>query len=117
MSVKPFKIELKQDTTPIRVRLRKCLQDHRKLLSNLIIQLVETAMVYSNCLSSWVSEPFLIPKSGPEKLRLTLDRKLVNRYIIKSQFPLPKIEQEFLKILLSKYFAMFDLSNLYGQFP
>lgn len=103
--VKPFKIVLTKGVKPTRVRLLKYSQEQRAFLDKFASDLGHTGMVYANPTSIWVSAPLIVPKTGPAKIRFTADLRPINKYTVRSQHPMPDIEQELLKLAGSNYFA------------
>eukprot|EP00178_Gracilaria_changii_P000257 TRINITY_DN1027_c0_g1_i1.p2 TRINITY_DN1027_c0_g1~~TRINITY_DN1027_c0_g1_i1.p2 ORF type:complete len:1106 (+),score=114.18 TRINITY_DN1027_c0_g1_i1:5972-9289(+) len=116
-NVTPLKIALTPDARPTRVRLRKYSQDQRAFLQKFVSELIRAGMVYPNPSSPWASAPLIVPKPGPARFRFTVDLRPINRYTIRHQYPMPNIEQELLKLAESQFFATFDLSHGYWQFP
>lgn len=55
-------------------------------------KLVDAGMLYHSLFSSWDCDPILVPKHGPDKLSFRVDIILVNKYTVRHQLPVPKIE-------------------------
>ena len=91
--------------------------EQREFLQNFVQDLVRTGMAYANPTSPWASAPLIVPKPGPARFRFTVDLRPVNEFTVKHQYPMPNIEQELAKLSNSKFFATFDLSHGYWQFP
>lgn len=101
----------------MRVRLRNYSQDQRRFLSKFVTTLVQCKMAYFNPTSSWACAPLLVPKPGAAQFRFTVDLRLVNRFTVKHQFPMPNLEQELTRLGGARYFARWDLSHCYWQLP
>lgn len=115
--VPPLKIDLRAEAQPIRVRLRKYSQPQQEFLTKLMKQLMDADIIYPNPTASWASAPLLVEKPGPAKFRFTVDLRPVNQFTVKHQYPMPNLEHELTKLSSSAFFATFDLSHGYWQFP
>ena len=111
----PLKIDLQPDAKPVRVRLRNYSQAQRDFLSKCVANLVKHNMAYSNPSSPWACAPLLVPKTGPEGFRFTVDLRPVNKFTVRYQYPMPNIEHELTKTSRSSVYAEFDFVHSYWQ--
>lgn len=73
-------------------------------------------MAYSNLTPPWVSAPFLVPESGPDNLRLTVDIRSVSDYPVYYHFPVLSIQQELAKVSVLRFYVTFNFSHGFCQF-
>lgn len=74
-------------------------------------------MVYLHPTATRASAPLIVPKPVPDRFRLTFDLRLVNKFTMVHQYPMPNLEHELSKASKSLYFDNFDLFNGYWQLP
>lgn len=89
----PIQIELTHDARPVKVKLQKYSSKQRTFLQKFVNDLIENGMVYPNPTSAWADEALLVPKLGAQ-FRFTVDLRLVNKYTVRHQFPMPNLEHE-----------------------
>ena len=61
--------------------------------------------------SDWVSSLVVVQK--PNKMRLCLDPKNLNKFIKRSHYPMPTIEDVLHDLSEAKYFSVFDAKDGY----
>ena len=110
----PLEIELTNDATPVKVRLRKYSSDQRDFMYKFVQDLVRHGLAYANPTSKWACAPLLVPKPG-SLYRFTVDIRPVNKFTIRYLYPMPNIEIELTTVAGSKFFAVFDFSHSYWQ--
>ena len=110
-NVPPLKIQLKPNSKPTIVRLRRYTAEHQEFLDKLMNKLIELDYVYPNPTSKWGSTPHLVAKSVPSRWRFTGDLREINRWTVAEKFPMPVIDQELEKARNAKFFADFDLTH------
>ena len=67
--------------------------------------------------SHWVSRGFLLPKPGTNKWRLVIDYRYVNTQFRGCKFPLPVIEDLFVKQAGNQLWTLLDLKDGFHQMP
>ena len=67
--------------------------------------------------SHWVSRGFLVPKPGTNKWRLVIDYRYVNTQLRGCEFPLPVIEDLFVKQAGNQLWTLLDLEDGFRQMP
>ena len=67
--------------------------------------------------SHWVSRGFLVPKLGTNKWRLVIDYWYVNTQLRGCEFPLPVIEDLFVKQAGTQLWTLLDLEDRFHQIP
>lgn len=106
-----FKINLVADAKPVRVLFRNYSLDQRSFLSTFVLKFVACEMAKPDPSSTWASEPLLVPKPGPDKLKFTVSFRPVNSFTVPHQIPMPIIDQELFKLAVSRHFSTIDLSH------
>jgi hypothetical protein len=66
-------------------------------------------LVKQNLASRWEDPPLILPKSGPEKFRFTLDLRYPNSQAEQVSWPVPNMEDELASLARSNYFAKLGL--------
>lgn len=74
------------------------------LLDIIISKMVDTGMFFRILSASWDCDPILLPKRGSEKLSFMIELRSVNKYTVRNQLPIPKIEQKLGKISDARMF-------------
>lgn len=115
--VPPLQVELTHDAHPTRVKLRNYSQSQRVFMTNLTDELMKYNLIYPNPSSKWACAPLLVPKAGPAEWRFTVDLRPVNRFTIRHQFIMPRIEEELTKTADSVVYASVDFTHSYWQLP
>ena len=67
--------------------------------------------------SNWVSRGFLVPKPGTNEWQLTTDYRYANRQLRGCEFPLPVIEDLFVKQAGNQLWTLLDLEDAFHQMP
>ena len=67
--------------------------------------------------SYWVNRGFLVPKPGTNKWRLVIDYRYVNTQLRGCVFPLPVIEDLFVKQAANQLWTLLDLEDGFHQMP
>ena len=67
--------------------------------------------------SHWVGRAFLVPKPGTNKWRLVIDYRYVNTQLHGCEFPLPVIEDLFVKQAGNQLWTLLDLEDGFHQMP
>jgi hypothetical protein len=76
--VKPLVIKLKENVDPTRISARKYSPPQLAFLRNKISELERLCMVRKNGSDEWESPPLILPKSGPDIYRMTVDLRVQN---------------------------------------
>jgi RNase H-like domain found in reverse transcriptase/Reverse transcriptase (RNA-dependent DNA polymerase)/Integrase core domain/Integrase zinc binding domain/Chromo (CHRromatin Organisation MOdifier) domain len=113
----PLQIRLKKEAKPVRVKLRRYPEAQAVFLRKFVGELIATGLAYRNPTATWCSAPLLVPKSGRDQFRFTVDLRPVNQQTVPVVWPMPHIESELSKLNSSRCFATFDLSHCYWQLP
>ena len=117
VSVPPMNIQLQTGASPVRVIPRKYSKEQLDFLNKKVKELEELGLIFRNTASSWASAPLVVPKKGPEKWRLTVDLRLVNKVTVPHAWPMPHIEEVTASLAGKKCFASIDLCQGYWQSP
>lgn len=67
-------------------------------MNTLLSQLLSNGIIYRNNLSAWVFAPLIVPNPGPERRRFTVYLRPTNHHTIQHYFPMPNLENKFLKL-------------------
>ena len=67
--------------------------------------------------SHWVRQGFVVPKPGTNKRRVVIDYRYVNTQLCGCEFPLPVIEDLFVKQAGSQLWILLDPEDGYHQMP
>ena len=112
----PLEIELTSDAKPVKVLLRNYSQEQKEFMRDFASDLVSNGLAYPNPTSKWACAPLLVPKPGA-RFRFTVDLQAVNVSTVRHQYPMPNLEQELSGLAGAVYFANFEMSHGYWQFP
>lgn len=108
-------LELKPDTKPIRVKLRKYNDSQRHFLKCLTGQLLECGLIYENLTSKWTCAPQLAPKPGLAELRFNVGLRPVNVATYSQAFMMPLVETKLEKASEAKHLSELDMTHGYWQ--
>ena len=126
VKVKPMRVELKEGMEPYKMTSRRyspIAQDFMKLETD---RQIRWGFAYLNKESQWASAPFCVRKKVKEDaklpplidlMRMTVDLREVNQRTTTTIWPMPNLEVMLGRIAGAKYFALFDLTSGYWQFP
>ena len=124
--VTPMKTELRQGMEPYKSSTRRyspLVQDFMQLETE---RQIKYGFAYLNPISQWASSPFCVKKRVKEGakmpplidlMRMTVDLREVNKRTTTTVWPMPNLEVLLGGISGAKYFALFDLTSGYWQFP
>ena len=74
-------------------------------------------LIKRNNQSEWASAPLIVPKSGPEHFRFTVDLRPVNSQTVPFTWPMPHFERAVSELAGYTAFATIDLCHGYWQMP
>lgn len=115
-SVAPMTITLKPDAKPVRVRVRRYSPPQAVFLRFKTDELVRKGLVVRNNRSAWACAPLLVPKSGAEQFRFTVDMRPVNSQTVPHAWPMSDLESVATQLSKDKCYALLDLAHCYWQF-
>lgn len=115
--IAPLKLDIDSNAPRASVCFCNYSQKQRKLLSQTVSKPVECRAEYSMSMSPWALTPLLLPKQGEAKFCFTVAPRPDSQFIVRHQFPMPNIEQEFVKVAGSPMSATFDSSHSYWHLP
>ena len=106
---------MQEGAQPVRVKLLRYTAEQRDFLRRFVGRLLENDLANRNPRATWCSAPLLVPKTGPDGYRFTVDLRPVNRVTVLLSWPMPHLESELSRLVGSKVFATFGLSHGYWQ--
>ena len=98
-----------QPTRPIPFHLRK-------KFNFTVDQMIEGVFEEYNGSNEWISTPVIVPKDD-KSIRITIDYRNVNKSLINSHSPIPRIDDLRASMNGSQYFTKLDLKHAFFQFP
>lgn len=110
-SIPLLRLELKPDTKPVHVKIRKYSENQRQFLRNLVAKLLEAGFVYPNPTSKWSCAPHLVSNPEPAECSFTVNLRPVNRCTYSFHLPMPLTEAELDKASGAKRFSEFDMTH------
>ena len=111
----PIKVSLKENYSPIRVKVRRNPPSQAPFLRKRIDELRELELVYPNPSSQWASAPLIVPKAGPEEFRFTIDLRPVNFRTVPHVWPVPDLEFAVGQLAEDVCYTSLDLCHGYWQ--
>ena len=88
---------------------------HHDLVGSKINKILDAQVIHSSH-SSWSAPIIVVPKEGGEKC-LIIDFRALNKFTWKFMWPMPKVEDIFLKLNGVIYFSTLDLHAGYYHIP
>jgi Reverse transcriptase (RNA-dependent DNA polymerase) len=73
--------------------------------------------VYKNTGAEWASPPLILPKSGPDQYRMTVDLRVRNASTKPAAWPIPNLQDELHDLHGSEVIATLDFCQGYWQIP
>jgi hypothetical protein len=116
-SVKPLAIKLRDGAEPVRMSVRKYAPPQMKLSRDKMRELEELGLVYKNTGAEWTSPPLILPKTGPDHYRMTVDLRVPNALTKPTPWPMPNLQNELHDLHGSEVFATMDFCQGYWQIP
>jgi hypothetical protein len=77
-NVQPLVIKLCKGAEPVRMSARKYAQPQMKFMRDKIRELEELGLVYKNTGAECASPSLILPKSGPDQYRMTVELSVPN---------------------------------------
>lgn len=115
--VEPMIVQMNSSAVPFKASTRRYKPDQYKFLETWTKKLEEFGFIRKNTTTSWASPPFVVPKPGSSKFRLTFEMRRVNSMTTPHVWPVGDIEMELNKIGGKKVFAVLDIVSVYWQLP
>jgi hypothetical protein len=112
---KKIHLDLKPDAKPVHQRAFSLAKSQEALFKAELQHLVQAGVLERTGASEWASPTFIIPKKTG-KARWVSDFRNLNKYLIRKQFPLPKIGDILAKRTGYKFFTKLDISMQYYTF-
>jgi hypothetical protein len=78
---------------PVKQPLRRFDEPKRKAIASKLHRLVNTGFIREIKMSTWVSNPVIVPKKNTDVQRVCVDYTSLNKHCPKDSFPLPCIDQ------------------------
>ena len=116
-NIPPMTIQLRADAKPVHVKLRRYSPPQAAFLRKKVEELLSFGLVYRNSNSRWASAPLIVPKSGPEQFRLTVDLRPVNAQTDVIVWPMPNMDTVLSNVRKSTCFASLDFCHGFWQLP
>jgi hypothetical protein len=116
-NVKPFVIKLRDGAEPVRMSARKYASPQLKFMRVKIRDLEELGLVYKNTGAEWTSPPLILPKTGSDQYRMTVDLRVSNASTKPTAWPMPNLQNELHDLLGSKVFATLEFCQGNWQIP
>jgi hypothetical protein len=116
-NVNPLVIKLRDGAEPVRMSARKYAPPQLKFMRDKIRELEELGLVYKNTGAEWASPPLVLPKTGPDQYRMTVDLRVPNASTKPTAWPLPNLQDELLDLHRSEVFATLEFFQGYWQMP
>ena len=116
LKIKPIKIKLKPGAVPYHAKPFPIPKAYEETTRKECRRFCEIGVWYYNPDSEWAAPTFIQPKKTGD-VRILTDFRQLNRYIIRSPFPLPKIQDMLQKLEGFSYATALDLSMGYYHIP
>lgn len=110
------KITLQPDAVPVKQKLRRVPLSLRDKVSQELKSLVESDIIEPIHESDWASNIVVVQKPNG-KLRLCVDLRELNKNIVSNMYPLPHIDEVFLKLKDCCVYSVIDLKHAFLQVP
>jgi hypothetical protein len=111
--VRPLKIELKPDAKSKRINARKYAPPQAQFLAAKMAGMERLGLVENKLASRLASPPLILPETGLEEFRFTLDLRYPNSQAEQVSWPMPNMEDELASLAGSKYFGTLNLMQGY----
>jgi hypothetical protein len=102
-NVKPLVIKLRDGAEPVRMSARKYAPPQLEFMRDKIHELEELGLVYKNTGAEWASPPLILPKSGPDQYRMTVDLRVPNASTNPTAWPMPNFKMSFTTCMNQMY--------------
>ena len=116
LKIKPIKIKLKPGAVPYHAKPFPIPKAYEETTRKECRRFCEIGVWYYNPDSEWAAPTFIQPKKTGD-VRILTDFRQLNKYIIRSPFPLPKIQDMLQKLEGFSYATALDLSMGYYHIP
>lgn len=110
------KVKLRDNAVPVRQKLRRIPLAVRDEVKAELEKMIENDVIERVDESEWVSNPVVVRKSDG-KIRLCIDLREVNKAVIMDAYPLPHLEEIFLKVRGCSTFSVIDMKSAFLQLP
>jgi hypothetical protein len=117
VNVKPLVIKLRDGAEVICMSALKYAPPQLKFMRDMIRELEELGLVYKNTIAEYASPPIILPKTGPDQYRMTVDLRVPNASTKPTALPMPNIQEELHDTHCSEVFATLDFCQGYWQIP
>ena len=105
--ITPMKVSLKENYSPIRIKVRRYPPSQATFLRNKIDELRELGLVYPTPSRQWASTPFTVPKAGPKEFRFTVDLRPVSLQTVPHVWPMSNLESAVGAALRRRFLRIF----------
>jgi hypothetical protein len=116
-NVKPLVIKLRDGAEPVRMSALKYAPPQLKFMRDKIRELEEFGLVYKNTGAEWASPKLILPTTGSDQHRMTVDLRVPNASTKATAWPLPNLQGELHDLHGSEVFATLDFRQGYWQIP
>jgi hypothetical protein len=96
---------------------RKYAPPQLKFMRGKIRELEELGLMYKNTGAEWASRPLILPKTGPDEFRMTVDLRVPNASTKPTAWPMPNLQDLLHDLHCSELFATLDFCQGYWQIP
>lgn len=117
VDVPPMEIKFEQKERPVKVKQRSYSPRQMEFLKSKVEELVDAKFIFRNNASKWACAPLVVPKSGEEGFRFTVDLRPVNAQTKRNVWPMPNTEAMLSTLAGSKVWFNLDFLHGYWQFP
>lgn len=114
--MKDMKIKVHETKKTVRVKVRKCSTDKRKLMNNYFKQLVYSGYIVPTSKAPWQAAPHLV-RNDSSRYTVTTDLKLINSARKSETWRKPSLEAKLVALAGSIHIATMYLCNAYWQTP
>ena len=115
--VPPMVVHLKYDAKAVLLKGRSYSppqEDFRRAKTD---EMLHLGLIKRNNQSEWAPAPLIVPKSGPEQFRFTVDLRSVNSQTVTFPWPMAHFKTVVSEITGDTTFATIDLFHGYWQIP
>ena len=119
-NIMQFNIQLQPGAIPTKSRVIPLNPTYEKSLREQLDNWLKSGVI-SEGMSNWSSPIFAVRKKGvngnPGKLRFVVDYRLLNNQTVKTQWPLPLIQDNLERLGEGRIFSTLDLTQAYHSMP
>lgn len=105
---------------PVYSRTYRFPEVHKDEVEKQVSEMLESGIITKSC-SPYNAPIWVVPKkidnSGEQKWRVVIDYRKLNDVTIEDKFPIPNMDDLFLKLGNSQYFSTIDLAKGFHQIP